>query len=482
MGRILLVGALVLGLLLSPLLASSALAALAVQEMPLNWNGVALELRADSGGNLWISDYSAGEIWQVNAAGTDSNVYPVGQNPGGPGDASPDNNDGVWWVDGTNLYRLNTSDNSTQLWAITNSTYLWGVGPVSATQVWMSDSSANNVYLFTTGTRNSCAYSLPDGGQGYYVAVTGSLLWIGDAVNGRLVRIDSSVTTDNLTWWPLPAGSVPWAVALDASGNVWYTDSGLYQLGRLALPNQLSVYPLPAGQVAPKMLAASGGKIWYSGQSPASIGALDPSQVSVTPQASQPTTLTVTPTCQTLKAPASGSVTPTSSTPTSWTNRSYSTLPAPAGWLVYGMPAGSQPNGIAITTSGFVVDSLRQVLGRFSTEPPPAHLTLVKNVTNNNSGTAVPADWTLTATGAKTYSGAGGFDLDIDPGTYALSESTGPTGYTASDWSCIKNGGAAVTGSSITLAPGDAATCTITNTYVPPGKPFRIFIPMLHRK
>ena len=40
----------------------------------------------------------------------------------------------------------------------------------------------------------------------------------------------------------------------------------------------------------------------------------------------------------------------------------------------------------------------------------PANLKLIKTVTNDNGGTAVATDWTLTATGVKAYSGAGGFD------------------------------------------------------------------------
>src|SRR5207245_10349736 len=44
----------------------------------------------------------------------------------------------------------------------------------------------------------------------------------------------------------------------------------------------------------------------------------------------------------------------------------------------------------------------------------------------------------------------------------SLSES-GPSDYTASPYSCVKNGAPAVSGNSITLANGDSATCTITN-------------------
>lgn len=47
--------------------------------------------------------------------------------------------------------------------------------------------------------------------------------------------------------------------------------------------------------------------------------------------------------------------------------------------------------------------------------------------------------------------------------SYALSESGGPTGYTASAWSCSTGG--SLSGNSLTLTLGSNVTCTITNTY-----------------
>ena len=67
-------------------------------------------------------------------------------------------------------------------------------------------------------------------------------------------------------------------------------------------------------------------------------------------------------------------------------------------------------------------------------------LTLVKTVDNGQRGTAVPADWTLTATGPTPITGPGSSpavtEQTVNAGTYALSESGGPAGYTASAWSC----------------------------------------------
>jgi len=94
-----------------------------------------------------------------------------------------------------------------------------------------------------------------------------------------------------------------------------------------------------------------------------------------------------------------------------------------------------------------------------------AHLTLTKSVDNTGGGTAVPTDWTLSATGPTNISGHTGdasiTNAAVTAGTYTLAES-GPTGYTASAWSCT---GGTLTGSSLVLAAGATASCSITNTF-----------------
>ncbi len=95
-------------------------------------------------------------------------------------------------------------------------------------------------------------------------------------------------------------------------------------------------------------------------------------------------------------------------------------------------------------------------------------LTLVKQVHNQYGGQAVASDWTLTASGPTTISGAGGATSDstFKAGTYALGESAGPSGYQAGGWDCTN--GVAVTNDEITLANGQMTTCTITNSDVMP--------------
>ncbi|HUC88594.1 MAG TPA: hypothetical protein VMR49_01000 [Candidatus Paceibacterota bacterium] len=99
-------------------------------------------------------------------------------------------------------------------------------------------------------------------------------------------------------------------------------------------------------------------------------------------------------------------------------------------------------------------------------------LHLRKTVDNTGGGTASNTAWTLTATGIlgspTNLTGTTPVDSNaaFKADTYTLAENGGPSGYTASAYSCIKNGGGAVISNSIALANGDNATCTIANTYI----------------
>ncbi len=97
-------------------------------------------------------------------------------------------------------------------------------------------------------------------------------------------------------------------------------------------------------------------------------------------------------------------------------------------------------------------------------------LTLVKNVNNGEgTGSATAGEWTLSASGPTPISGASGSgavtNVAVNAGVYTLSESGGPAGYTQGSYSCTGTG--AWEDGMLTLALGQEATCTITNTAQP---------------
>ena len=92
-----------------------------------------------------------------------------------------------------------------------------------------------------------------------------------------------------------------------------------------------------------------------------------------------------------------------------------------------------------------------------------ATLTLTKTVVNDEGGTAVDTDFTLTATGPDTISGIEGApaitNATVAVGAYALTESS-LADYTLQGWACTSG----LSGSTVTLAKDQVVTCTATNT------------------
>ena len=97
----------------------------------------------------------------------------------------------------------------------------------------------------------------------------------------------------------------------------------------------------------------------------------------------------------------------------------------------------------------------------------PATLTLTKIIVNTGGGTAVLANFPLTATGPTTITGVSGTaavtGAAVSAGTFALSEAA-LASYTAGAWTCSAG---TLSGSNLTLALGQSANCSITNTFVP---------------
>jgi hypothetical protein len=85
-------------------------------------------------------------------------------------------------------------------------------------------------------------------------------------------------------------------------------------------------------------------------------------------------------------------------------------------------------------------------------------LTVVKNVVNNNGGTASPSDFTMDVTGSGVSDAhfpgtAAGKTVTLNAGSYSVDESGGPSGYAKT----------LSAGCSGTIAVGQEKTCTITN-------------------
>ncbi len=158
---------------------------------------------------------------------------------------------------------------------------------------------------------------------------------------------------------------------------------------------------------------------------------------------------------------AAGSYTLTESGPTGYTASPWSCIDN-AQTAVASVERMVASNTVRLAAGDSVTCTITNTF-RIPDLPRQPQLTLVKIVVNTGGGTAVLADWTLTATGSTTLSGKSGTSGSLAAGSYTLTES-GPTGYSASAWSCTNK---VVTASVVTLLAGDSVTCTITNTFQP---------------
>lgn len=101
-------------------------------------------------------------------------------------------------------------------------------------------------------------------------------------------------------------------------------------------------------------------------------------------------------------------------------------------------------------------------------------LTLNKTVINDDGGSATADQWTLSAAGTTPLTGPSGTtSATMTPGTYTLSEGSGPANYDWTALSCVDASGTAIAGTSlasptVSLAIGDDVTCTFTNDDVAP--------------
>ena len=153
-----------------------------------------------------------------------------------------------------------------------------------------------------------------------------------------------------------------------------------------------------------------------------------------------------------------GSYTISETVPTGWVSNPTVVCTGSSTDPVYGTASAQ----VSVSASGSVVCTFTNTL--------KPKLTLVKQVTNDSGGTAVATDWDLSAAkGATTITRKTGdenvaasfWKVVVDAGTWDLSESLLPAGYTPSDWVCT--GATSSTAASVTVANGQDVTCTITN-------------------
>jgi streptogramin lyase len=182
---------LALGGLLLLLFGIASAAGITAQEAPLNQNGVAYEVNPDDHGDLWISDDGAGEIWRVHPP---TGAYTVYQGMSHASDARMDAAGSVWWSDASQnnkLGRISLNAGTVTTWTLTATGSTWGIA-FDAGHVWTTDFIDGVVFRFAPGSGELCSYAMPGSGTSDYIAARGGVVWLGDNLNSRIVKLDAA--------------------------------------------------------------------------------------------------------------------------------------------------------------------------------------------------------------------------------------------------------------------------------------------------
>ena len=391
-----------------------------VEEALLPGGFLIYEVNRGADGLLYVTDLYGGNIWRINPA---TGAYDGFWVPGMPQDARADSSGNIWYTDwssptlgrisGGAQPKLTTWDLS--LWQ--NRTYsLAGTAIDSSGRVWFSEYDSTSprdpnqqLFRFTPNTSQPntgelCGYSLPGSGDhSYYLLASGSFIWLGDWVQGRIVQFDTNPPHLGATYWDAADVGEPRGLAIDASNNIWWADEFGAKIRRLNLSganiNKITTYTPPSSGT-PFMVAVEGGRIWYTAQDTDTqtgfVGILDPGLASgSTGSAITPAWGNSTADCRPLSGTGPADITPTPGT-LAWGAESWVEEPGSgAGWTVYnaeGYPWGILPQARKM----WVADQWWQQLVRI-TLPLAAPV-----VTIARSGADVRLTWT-TVDGATMY-------------------------------------------------------------------------------
>jgi uncharacterized repeat protein (TIGR01451 family) len=278
-----------------------------------------------------------------------------------------------------------------------------------------------------------------------------------------------------------------------AAATAWTLSAAASGLTTISGVTGTNAVTSASGQIGTYNLSESGGPTGYSASDWVCTGAASATATTVTLALGSSATCTITNTDQgatlTLKKTVVNGSTGATTLATAWTlsatgptnisgvNGANSVTNAPVSIGSYALSESGGPTaytasawdctGGTLTGATVSVAANASVVCTITNTAVAPTLTLVKTVDNGTTGaTTLASAWTLTATGPTTISGITGVNATAKIGTYTLSESANPTGYTASDWSCL--GAASSTATTVTLALGSNATCTIKNTIVAP--------------
>jgi streptogramin lyase len=334
--------------------------------------GTTYEINRGVSGDIYVSNYSAGEIWHIAASGT----YTVYEEVWGVRDAKPDATGDIWFTNYAQTFgRVDISSQTVVTWTLPQAQNLGGLAIDDDGKVWFSQWFGLDLYRFDPVSTQICTYTLPLGAYSEYIVYDAGFLWLANWFQDLIYRLDAA--SNQYVYWEIE-GTIVWPLGLgvNAEGDLWWADSGLDRLARLdPATDIMTTYDPPEG-MDPQMLTVRPEGVWYTEHADGvggTFGLLRPDEAASTSTGLVKTGPNgITPVCSNggLGSGAeSASVTHTGSL--SWAIADYVPVVDENGWTVYSVPTGVSGDGpYGIADSGrflWIGDQGREKLIRFAT-------------------------------------------------------------------------------------------------------------------
>ncbi len=226
-------------------------------------------LVADADGNIWFTENAVGKIGRVDARTGRVTEYaaPTAKDPHTPVFGP----DGALWFTAqrSNLVvRMDMMTGAMREFRVPTPNALpYGIiaGPDGA--LWFCEFGTNKLARLDPKTGAITEHATPvAGARPRRLAAVGNAIYYTDFRGGRLGRLDLA----NMIFqeWPSPSGadSQPYAIAADASGNIWYEEFAANQLVRFNPQTQtLHRFAMPSPRSEVRHMARDGrGRIWMA--------------------------------------------------------------------------------------------------------------------------------------------------------------------------------------------------------------------------
>lgn len=334
--------------------------------------GTTYEINRGMGGDIFVSNYGAGEIWHIATSGT----YTVYEEVWDVRDAKPDAAGDIWFTNYAQSFgRVDVSSQTVVTWTLPGAQNLGSLAFDDGGNVWLSQWFGADVYRFDPVSTQVCTYTLPLGAYSEYIVHDGGYLWLANWFQDLVYRLDG--VNNQYVYWEIEGTSVwPLGLGVDTDGGLWWADTGLDLLARLdPATDVMTAYDPPEG-TEPQMLAVRPEGVWYTeytGGVGGTFGLLRPDDA-----AGASTGLVKTgpngivPVCSTEGlGPGGESAAVTRTGSLSWVTEEYLPVVDANGWTIYQVPTGPAGDGpYGITDSGrflWIGDRGREKLIRFAT-------------------------------------------------------------------------------------------------------------------